>query len=260
MPRFIFKRRQRTESGVLAGGAHNHGVLNLIQIHARAVREAHANRIGTVIHNHRCCGRLTLQNGAGVEFDFLRREAGTGGQHGVHAHHYSGTADGVFNSVLNVFHNGDFFDPVPYFDGPLFQQSRVPGEELDFDGFGRAAQVADHVLQNLNELHIKLRIQRVDLLAEFRNNLINGALAIFLKMHQKVAGVGFGDGGEAQLKACAPRSAFHFRGLRENFFHGKKHSVGVFQGRTGGHEVIQHEAAFVHFRKQFAAQRTVAEE
>ena len=44
------------------------------------------------------------------------------------------------------------------------QQRRIGREDLDLDRLGRVGQVADHVLQHLDELDVQLRLGRLDLL------------------------------------------------------------------------------------------------
>ena len=46
----------------------------------------------------------------------------------------------------------------------------------------------------------------------------------------------------------------------QNLLDAQQHVVGIVQGRSRGHQVIEDESAFVHFRQQIAAERLIAEE
>ena len=140
-----------------------------------------------------------------------------------------------------------------------FSSVGIGGEQLDLDRLGRTGQVADHVLQHLDEFDVELRILLVDLRAHFGNDLVDAAVAIALQPHGEVAGVRFGDGREAELQSGAARSALHFRRRCQNLLDAQQHLVGVGQRRSGGHQVIENESAFVHLRKQVAAQRAIAQ-
>ena len=48
-------------------------------------------------------------------------------------------------------------DGVGHLRRPVSQQFRVRRKQLDLDRFRRAGQIADHVLQNLDELHVQQR-------------------------------------------------------------------------------------------------------
>ena len=85
------------------------------------------------------------------------------------------------------------------------------------------------------------------------------AVALALQLHREIARVGFGHRGEPELQAGAAGRAFHFRRLGENLLHAQQHLVGVGERRSGGHQVIENEAALVHRRQQIAAERVVAE-
>ena len=85
LPGFVFKSRERAERGVLAGGADDHRVADLVEGGARVLGKAHADGVGAVVHDDRRGGGFALQDGAGVELDFLRREAGARGHNGIDA-------------------------------------------------------------------------------------------------------------------------------------------------------------------------------
>ena len=45
----------------------------------------------------------------------------------------------------------------------------------------------------------------------------------------------------------------------EDLFDAEQYLIGICQRGAGGHQVVEDEAAFVHFRQQIAAERVVAE-
>ena len=76
---FVLKFRQRTERRGFAGRtAGEHGVADLIERRARTLRKAHPDGIGTVVDHHRSSRGLALQDRAGIQFNFLRRETRSG--------------------------------------------------------------------------------------------------------------------------------------------------------------------------------------
>jgi hypothetical protein len=167
---FVLETRQRAEGGILAGGTDDHRVLDVVERGARVLGKTDADGIGAVVDDDRRGGRLTLQDGAGVEFDFLGGETGAGGYDGIDAHDDGGTADGVLDAVLHVFDGFDFLDAVGHFRPPFLQQRGILREELDLYGLGRTAEIADLVLQDLDEFDIELRVFVVDFLAYFRRS------------------------------------------------------------------------------------------
>jgi len=70
------------------------------------------------------------------------------------------------------------------------------------------------------------------------------------QLHRDIAGVGFGDGGQAELHSGTPRSALHLGDGAQDLLHVRDHAVGLFEGRAGGHDVVDDEPAFVHCGQQ----------
>ena len=62
------------------------------------------------------------------------------------------------------------------------------------------------------------------------------------------------------MKAGAARSCFDFRSGAENFFDVKKDSVGFGKGTSGRREVIEYEAALVHFGQEVGFEESVSDE
>mgnify|MGYP003694485099 CR=1 FL=1 len=68
-----------------------------------------------------------------------------------------------------------FLIASPTFGAHVFSSAGSCENSLMAIGSGDAGQVADHVLQQLDELHVEHRIAFVDLLAHLRDHLVAGA-------------------------------------------------------------------------------------
>ena len=134
------------------------------------------------------------------------------------------------------------------------QQRGVGGEQLDLDRLGRVRQVADHVLQHLDELHVDARLLLLDLGAQIGDDFVDAAIALALELDRDVAGIGLGHGRQPQLQAGAARVAFHFGKLAHHLLDVADHTVGLLQRGAGRHDVVDHEAAFIHVGQQVGAQ------
>ena len=100
--------------------------------------------------------------------------------------------------------------------------SRTSGsaiEQLDLDRLGSVGQITDHVLQDLYELNVQLRLSLLDLRAQVGHDLVDAAIALVLQLHGDVAGVGLGDCSETHLQPRTPRYAFHLRRVAKHPFH-----------------------------------------
>ena len=171
----------------------------------------------------------------------------------------AGPLIGVVDAVLDVYDAGYFLDFLGDASGEIGQLRGVVGEELDLDGFGCVREVTDVVLQDLRELDIELGFLLFDLRSYVGHHLVDAALAIFLEDHGDVAIVGLGHGGEAHLQAGAAAGVIDLRGLHEDLVNAREHLVGGGDGASGGHDVVEDEAAFVHLREQVGTERVVAE-
>ncbi len=46
----------------------------------------------------------------------------------------------------------------------------------------------------------------------------------------------------------------------KDLFNARNHAVGIAEGRAGGHQVVENEAAFVHAGEQIGPHRAIGEE
>ena len=127
---------------------------------------------------------------------------------------------------------GIFLMRIGHARRPLPQQRRILGEELDLDRFRRAGQVADHVLQQLHELHLEHRLLFGDFLAHFGDHFLELRVAVAFQLDGDIAGVGFGHGGQPQLQPRAARRAFDFRRRRAESFDRGDDAIGLRRARS----------------------------
>src|SRR6185437_14515292 len=109
------------------------------------------------------------------------------------------------------------------------------------------------------EINVELRIRFRDLRADVGDDLVNSAVAVALEQHGDIPGVGFRDGGEAELKTGAAGGAGHLRRRAQDAFDPLEHGIGLGERAARRHHVIEDKAAFIHFREQVGAERLVAE-
>ena len=138
------------------------------------------------------------------------------------------------------------------------EQRRIVGEDLDLDRLRRVGRSPIIVLQHLRELDVQLRLGGLDLLAHIVHHLVDRAAALGFQLHGEVAGVGFGDGGEAHLQAGAARGDFDFGRGVQDALDMLKNAIGLAQRTAGRHDVVEDEAALIHLRQQVGAERLVA--
>ena len=87
-----------------------------------------------------------------------------------------------------------------------------------------------------------------------------GWLRFGLQLDGDVAGVCFGDCGEAHLQAGAAGDDFDVGVVLENCFDVLEDAVGLGERAAGGHDVVEDEAAFVHLGQQVGAERLIAKD
>ena len=182
--------------------------------------KADADGVGAVVHHHRRRRRLALHDRAGVELDFFGREAGARRHRLIHVEHRRRSADGVLDAVEHVHHAGDLLDRLADLRRPLLQQLRILREQLDHDRLRRAREIADHVLQELDELDVAA--WDAALVTFSRTSAITSSTPRSrsrFSFTEKSPVIGLGDGGQAELQAGAPRRALDFGSLAQDSLH-----------------------------------------
>src|SRR5260370_25432985 len=80
-------------------------VTHAVERRAVLFGKADANRVGAIIENHGCSGRLALENGRSIHGYFLGSETCACGYGRIHLVSYTLTAAGIFDAVQNA-HDG----------------------------------------------------------------------------------------------------------------------------------------------------------
>ncbi len=91
-------------------------------------------------------------------------------------------------------------------------------------------------------------------LAHVGNHLVDAAAALLLELDRNIAGIGFGNGGKAQLQAGAAACAFDFGCRVQNLLDMIENLAGGLERAAGWHHVVEDEAALVHLRQKIGAQ------
>jgi hypothetical protein len=94
---------------------------------------------------------------------------------------------------------------------PVLEKIGIIGKELHDHRLRRAGKIPNHVLQQLNELHIEHRLGLRDFVADFADHVVDAALALVLQFDGEVTRVRFRYRKNSKLQAGAARCAFHFR-------------------------------------------------
>ena len=152
------------------------------------------------------------------------------------------------------FPNLDFADSIGDLRSRISEKLGILRKKFYDDGLGGAGEVADHVLQHLDEFYFCCGFRLFDLGPDVGDDFIDSAAAVAFQPDGKVAPVGFGDGSEAKLQTGAARSVFDFRYGMQNFFDVLKDAVGFRQRASRRSVIIQDESSFIHFGEQAAAQ------
>src|SRR5258708_2475391 len=244
---------QRAECGSVSRGASQQGIAHAIEGGTILLGEANANGVGAIVQDDGRRGRLTFQNGHCVRGYFFRGETRPCSYSGVHLKRYRWTTDGVLNAVEDVHDAVYFPNGVGDTRGGFVQELAILRKEFNHDGFGLTGQVADHVLQKLNELDFGGGPSLLFLRPGVRNDVVDGTLAITLKLHSEVAIIGFRDGDKAQLQTGTARGVFHFRDGTHDLLNVLEDTVAFGERTTRRCEVVQDEPTPTHHLDPTAA-------
>ncbi len=85
------------------------------------------------------------------------------------------SANRVLDAVEDVDHAVDLAHPLRHLRSRVAQQRRVLGEQLDVNRLGAARQIANHVLEHLEELHVELRLLGRDPLTDVGHDVLDSA-------------------------------------------------------------------------------------
>ena len=138
LARNIDDGRERAERPNFSCGADQQRVTNGLHRRARILWKAHANRVRAIVHHDGRGRELSLHDGAGIQFDFLRCEPAARCHRRVHLKHRCRPANGVIDAVEHVHDAGNFLDSSTHARPPFAQNGGILRKQLDGDGLGRA--------------------------------------------------------------------------------------------------------------------------
>ena len=180
------------------------------------VAKAHADGVRAAVGNHGIVGFDAVEDGGRVLGNFLGRKAEARRNDGIDLKVGSRAADGVVDAILHVGDAFDFADGVADLRPELVEQDGVLGVKLDLDRFGGVGEVVDVVLEDLRELDIELGLSGLDALPHVIHYFPHGAVPAGFQPDGEVAGVGFSDGGKAELQPGAAGGVFDLRNGMED--------------------------------------------
>src|SRR5712692_10669846 len=259
---FRDERGQRAERGRAPGGTGDQGIAHAVERRTALLGKADANRIGAIIQNHGRCRRLAFQDRGGVQSDFLGREPGARSDRGIHLVRNGRTAGGVFDAVQHVhdrvsFPNLYLADRIGNLRSRVSEKLGILRKEFYDNGLGGAGEIANHVPQNLDELHFGGGFRLFDLRADIGHDLFDVALAVAFQFDSEVTFVGFGDGSQAQSQTGAARCVLNFWHRAHDLFDVQKDAIGFNQRAPWRSVVIENEAAFVHFGQKLGTEQLI---
>src|SRR5579859_4887136 len=154
--------------------------------------------------------------------------------------------DDAIEHVSCALHLGNNIrDPL----GQVMQQLRIIPKDFDLDGLYGSHQVSQHIADDLPEIYPQGWLGGFDLFSDIRDHLFGSLLPFLFQLYQVVAPVGLGDK-KSHLRSRPPGIGRYFRCFNYNLLHLPQHPVGLFQGSTRRGVIVQHDAAFVHFRQE----------
>src|SRR5439155_20917066 len=103
----------------------------------------------------RCGRRLYLDHRSSVNRRLFQSESRACRYVRIDLERKRGTTDGVVNTVQHVYDALDLADRIGHLRSPVGEKVGILSKELNLDRFGRAGEVSDHVLQDLDKLHVQ---------------------------------------------------------------------------------------------------------
>ena len=105
-------------------------------------------------------------------------------------------------------------------------------------------------MQQLHEFDIEYRFLSPDVLPDFTDDFFDSTFPLIFQLDGEVAGVGFGNGENAQLQAGTARGAFDFRSGANDPLDMVENAIRFLERAACRHDVIQNESTLVEGRKQ----------
>src|ERR1700674_2981299 len=163
------------------------------------------------------------------------------------------------DAVQYIYNALDLADRIRDFRSPVGKQSLVLRKELDLDRLRRARKISDHILQNLNKLHVQRRFFRLYFAANLFNHFVDTPAAIILQLHRYVSGIRLRYRGQAELHSGAPGGTLDFRNFAQYCFDMSNDTIRLRERTAGRHDVVHDKTALIHFGEQVRAQEVVTD-
>ena len=154
----------------------------------------------------------------------------------------------------NVDDAVDSTDGVLNGSGQCGEPLGIVAEDLYLDRLGAAFEIAEHVLQQLDEFDLDQRDRFVHALTQVADDLFRRPAALIsrLEAHEDVAAV-LCRREETELRSCTARIRSDLWRLSDDALDQAHLAIGVCQGAALRGQVVEDEAAFVRRRKEAGA-------
>src|SRR6185437_2226034 len=149
---------------------------------------AHEKLIRPVVEdNGRLC-RLSIENRAGGNVDLINREPRPYRRGRIHCEEHGRPARGAVHAIIDVDDGMipaylDVSERVRYLQRPTIEEVAVRIEKFHDNRLRLAAEIADCILQHLDEFGIQFRLASIYLRANVTNDFVDAAAAFALQLH-----------------------------------------------------------------------------
>ena len=169
---------ERAERCGVSCGTVEDGILDGVERFAVLVAQAHTDGVRPAIGNQRIICGQTVEDRRRIFGNFGRRKSEPSCNGGVDLEVGRRSADGVIDTILYIDHAGNLADGIADSWAELGQQGLIVGEDLDLDRLWCVGQIADHVLQHLDEFDVEFGLGRLDLRTNVFHDFVDAAAAL----------------------------------------------------------------------------------
>jgi hypothetical protein len=249
----LVDRRESAQGRSRARRADEQRIAHRFERGPRRRGKPHAQRIRTIVDEDGRERGLAIDHRHADCAELLWRESDAAGRFGIDCKTNRRTAGRVVDAVLDVDDRRGAADlhlleRVGHLRRPGGEKFRIGREQLHHHRLRRAGEIANHVLQHLDEFDVQAGLGPDDLRAHIADHLVDAAAPLRLQLHGNVAGVRLGHGRETELQARAPRRVLDFWRRAQDGLDPAHHAVGLLQRAARRHHVVEHEAALVDGR------------
>src|SRR5439155_1409825 len=128
--------------------------------------KSNADGVSAIVYYDGRGGRLAFQNGRSIHSNLFGSEARTRSHSRIDLKRGCRSADGVLDAVKHIDNAVNLLNGLSNARRSVREELGILREQFDDDGFRLTGEVADHVLQDLDEFHLGGRLR----LLYFRTN------------------------------------------------------------------------------------------